>query len=91
MFLLAYILIFTNIAFILKTIIESCRVTEGNYLNILEVLKDENNEENNELLRDCILKKRKRAESVSPISSRPMTPTIPEEDHDQETAFYETF
>ena len=102
MFLLVYIIFFTNIAIILRLVFGFCRVVEKseetyNHSNILE---DENssdseiNEEDDELLRAYILnnKKRKRAERVSPILSRSTTPTIPEEDdHSKEPNFYETF
>jgi hypothetical protein len=95
MFLLAYAIFFTNIALILKLVLSSCRVvenSEGNHIEEEDSSESENNEEDDELLRAYILnnKKRKRAERPN-VSSRPTTPTIPEEDHDKETNFYETF
>ena len=68
MFLLAYILFFTNIAVILRLVFSFCRVTEDT--NISEDEEDssdsETNEEDEELLRAFILnnKKRKRAEII---------------------------
>ena len=94
MFLLAYILFFTNIAIILRLVIGSCRVTKETEDNHPEEDSSEHNEEDDELLRAFILnnKKRKRAERVSPNTSRPTTPTIPEEDDQgKEPNFYETF
>ena len=95
MFLLAYILFFTNIAVILRLVISSCRVveeTEGNHPEE-DSSDSEINDEDDELLRAFILnnKKRKRAEREYPTVSRSTTPTIPEDDHDKETNFYETF
>jgi hypothetical protein len=95
MFLLAYILFFTNIALILRLVFSSCSVTEDNHPEENEDSSEsEHNEEDDELLRAFILnnKKRKRAERVSPNTSRPTTPTIPEEDdQSKEPNFYETF
>ncbi len=87
MFLLAYIIFFTNIAFILRLIFSCCRVTEeGNHT---EEDSSEFNDEDDELIRSFIInnKKRKRTERVSP------SPLIPEEEDPQskETTFYETF
>ena len=82
MFLLAYILFFTNIAVILRLVISSCRVVEETECNHPEEdsSDSETNEEDDELLRAFILnnKKRKRAERQSP--SRSTTPTIPEDE-----------
>ena len=98
MFLLAYVIFFTNIALILRLVFGTCRVTketEGNHPEENEDSSEsEHNEEDDELLRAFILnnKKRKRAERVSPNTSRPTTPTIPEEDdQSKEPNFYETF
>ena len=91
MFLLAYVIFFTNIAFILRLILGSCRVTKEtyNHSNISEDDNSETNEEDDELIRSFIInnKKRKRAERVFP------SPPIPEEEDPQskETTFYETF
>lgn len=93
MFLLAYILFFSNVAFILRLVIGSCRVREDN-VTLEDSSDSETNEEDDELLRAFILnnKKRKRAERISPNTSRSTTPTIPEDDEQgKETNFYETF
>jgi hypothetical protein len=99
MFLLAYAILFTNIAIILRLVLGSCRVVEETY-NHSDISEDDEdsseseiNEEDDELLRAFILnnKKRKRAERVSPNVSRPTTPTIPEDDQSKEPTFYETF
>ncbi len=88
MFLLAYAIFFTNIAFILRLLFSSCRVTQETY-NHSDISEDDSsdseNNEDDELLRAYILnnKKRKRAE-------RPSTPHE-EDNHDKETTFYENF
>jgi hypothetical protein len=96
MFLLAYAIFFTNIALILRLVLSSCRIVENSEGNNIEEDSSDSeiNDEDDDLLRAYILnnKKRKRAERPN-VSSRPTTPTIPEEqdDHSKETNFYETF
>lgn len=83
MFLLAYILFFVNISFIVSFFINYFRVDALN-----QVQEDsESDNEDDELVKAFVnYKKRKRAEKPS----RSTTPTIPEED-DKESTFYENF